>query len=554
MLFSVFDRWGARTGTVEPIKATLTRDVAGTDTLELALATDANAPGKGDHLAARLPDGVGEWIVTSPAASRGDGRPTASLVCQGVISELDNKFVDEIRGETTASAAMQKILAETRWALGDVDSGAATADPEIYHVTALAAIQKICETFDLEPEVEIDTDGATVTRRTLHLRNARGTTTHPHRFAFGTDLVGVKRTVDASDVKTRLYGFGKGLQGGTVELAEKLDFAGVNGGKKYVEDDDATEQWGVPGPDGKKLPAEGIFEDGDCDDQATLLAETKAELQRAKLPKISYEVDVAMLGADTRLGDAVQIVDTTFTPSLRLEGRVLKEVRDLIKPAETKLTIGNLIDSWRTAQQKTDEAVGKLTGNAGAWSSAAGLDQQWLADLINGSNNGATADAAFCSAAIDIETNAAIAPDANGAYPARIDYAQGSDGSFSVADDGHGIKIGVAGWYLLTATVNVKRTSDEVTPQGGTDFTFAVLQSNGVRGALAGGLFWRFEEASNAVDRWQSSPMPTAAAYLRAGETVYIRADNNQRVAYGSLNRLQLFRMPFGNLRAGYNN
>ncbi|MBS7093504.1 MAG: hypothetical protein KH134_25165, partial [Enterobacter cloacae] len=83
-------------------------------------------------------------------------------------------------------------------------------------------------------------------------------------------------------------------------------------------------------------PAEGIYKNGDCEDKQQLLDETKAELKRRSTPTVSYEADVLTLtkaGMDTAgvaLGDRVLLVDTTFTPDLRLAGRVLQLEEDLL--------------------------------------------------------------------------------------------------------------------------------------------------------------------------------------------------------------------------------
>ncbi|WP_236024489.1 phage tail spike protein [Bifidobacterium pluvialisilvae] len=379
------------------------------------------------------------------------------------------------------------------------------------------------------------------------------TNTAPRRFEYGHDLKGITRTVDATGVKTRLYGYGKGLPttdedgNETGGYGRRIDFADINNGKPYVEDPEATALWGLPGPDvstmGKNLvkgggfekqygdgwlfsptaafldalvkkdgavaphegkvmlrmgtdtstcatsatcdlitvkggkehqltlwtygpagstltlkvsqnvniyptsnitldpvkntgqwtkttrrftthklcsavrlwienpttviyvddvgitevtttaihPAEGIYENGDCEDKAQLLAETKAELKRRSTPTVSYEADVltftraGMDTANVALGDRVLLVDTTFTPDLRLSGRVLQLEEDLLDPKLSVITIGNIIErftaSSRTAEQRLDRVIAgtatwqstsqQVTQNASKWDQVA---------------------------------------------------------------------------------------------------------------------------------------------------------------------------------------
>lgn len=128
-------------------------------------------------------------------------------------------------------------------------------------------------------------------------------------------------------------------------------------------------------------PAEGIYKNGDCEDKQQLLDETKAELKRRSTPTVSYEADVLTLtkaGMDTAgvaLGDRVLLVDTTFTPDLRLAGRVLQLEEDLLDPALTVITIGNIIErftaSSRSAEQRLDRVIaGTLEQKSSSWDNA----------------------------------------------------------------------------------------------------------------------------------------------------------------------------------------
>lgn len=400
--FVAYDRHDTHLGDITGILgAKHTWSVDGTDTLELTLI-GAPAYEKG-HRVAYIDSmrRVREYEITSPQTRHANDIPLTSLICQSTIRELSKGFITEQRNRgMNAAQALAKALTGTRWTIGDVDSTDAK-DTSFYHVSPLDAINTICDTYGLEAvaSYRLDPSGRFVTGRKVSLLAAQGRSNGvPRRFDYHADLTGITRTVDASNVVTRLYGYGKGVETtddkgeATGGYSRKISFADVNQGREYVEDTTATEQWGVPGPDGTMQPACGIYENGQQDDKSQLLAETRARLDRLKTPVVTYEANVlalAQAGMDAHgvdLGDRVEITDTAITPALRLSGRVLKIEENLLDPADTTLTLGNIIEtatrSWQSAQQRLDA----LANSAGAWNDSASLSSRYLDDIIDGLN------------------------------------------------------------------------------------------------------------------------------------------------------------------------
>ncbi|MCH9275681.1 phage tail protein [Bifidobacterium amazonense] len=544
MRFACFDRWDEPKPDLTGITAaTWTTGVDGTRTLEVT-AIGESAIGKGDRLVFKDPRGiVQETIVVSPEHRREESRVITSLVCKGSIAELDDTFIEDKRNRSaTAVQCLSKALEGTRWTVGTVE-GDGTADLSFYHISALEAVEDIADTFGLEITASYLMDSAhtRIIDRAINLVKAQGDQASgiPRRFEYGHDLRGITRTVDATGVKTRLYGYGKGLPttdddgNETGGYGRRIDFSDINNGKPYVEDLNATALWGLPGPAissmGKNLvvgggfekqygdgwlfsptgafldalvkkdgtvnphegkimlrmgtdtntcakeawsdyidvkggreyqlgvwtcgaaanrsldinitqnvtmyptstitldnipslpnwawsvrrftvnkntsairirflnptgifyvddvtltevtttsihPAEGIYENGDCEDKAQLLAETKAELKRRSTPTVSYEADVltfARAGMNTSgvaLGDRVLLVDTTFTPDLRLTGRVLQLEEDLLDPALSVITIGNIIERFTASSRSAEQRLDRVVANAAAWNTS----------------------------------------------------------------------------------------------------------------------------------------------------------------------------------------
>lgn len=390
-----FDRKGNQLGDLNDIlEATWTRGTDGTRLLEATLLGGQQVD-KGDRIV--FIDGMGraqETIVVSPEHRRAGEIVMTGLVCRGSLQELENKFIEDIETvDATARATLSRVLDGTRWLIGDVES-TGTASLQLYHMSALEALREICDAYHLEAttDISLNTPGTRIRQRTVNLTAAQGRSDGIlRRFDYGYDLTGIRRTIDASGVKTRIYGYGKGLQssedGEEADYTQKVTFEDIYNAP-YVEDRKATEQWGVPGPDGTMQPAEGVYENGECDDPEQLLEETKAELERLKQPIVTYEATVLqyqqagtdMGGVD--LGDRVQIADDTFTPPLRLEGRVLELEENLLDPTDIRVTIGNVTETLTRRQQATQQTLDRIQSNIGAWDDAAGLRNRYMDGVI----------------------------------------------------------------------------------------------------------------------------------------------------------------------------
>ena len=404
MRYMIFDRWGNPLGDLPyAIKAIRTRATDGTDTLDITTIGEIN---KDERIVFK--DSMGRWaeyLCQSTQTARAAGMPVTVAYCAGSIAELSRTYIEDKRNRNAnAKACLAKALEGTRWAVGTVETGTitGTADLSFYHCTVLEAIQKTADTYGLEVQTEYQPDptGNRIGRRIIHLVEHRGTANTTKRFEYGKDLTQIKRDIDSGDVITRLYGWGKGIeqtndQGeATGGYSRKISFADVNNGKPYVQDDQALANWGIPGPDGTRHHSEASVDFPDCEDPKELLNLTKAALKTRTTPTVSYTADVTALGQagydpeGTDVGDSVQIIDTSFTNPLRLEGRILQIEEDLAGSlAETKITLGNIRQSYTQRLAAQQQALDKLVSNSGAWNSAAGGTGPYMKDLIDRINH-----------------------------------------------------------------------------------------------------------------------------------------------------------------------
>lgn len=400
MRYMIFDRWGNPLGDLPyAIKAIRTRATDGTDTLDITTIGEIN---KDERIVFK--DSMGRWaeyLCQSTQTARAAGMPVTVAYCTGSIAELSRTYIEDKRNRNAnAKACLAKALEGTRWAVGTVETGTitGTADLSFYHCTVLEAAQKTADTYGLEVQTEYQPDptGNQIGQRIIHLVEHRGSTNTTKRFEYGKDLTQIKRDIDSGDVITRLYGWGKGIeqtndQGeATGGYSRKISFADVNNGKPYVQDDQALANWGIPGPDGTRHHSEASVDFPDCEDPKELLNLTKAALKTRTTPTVSYTADVTALGQagydpeGTDVGDSVQIIDTSFINPLRLEGRILQIEEDLAGSlAETKITLGNIRQSYTQRLAAQQQALDKLVSNSGAWNSAAGGTGPYMKDLID---------------------------------------------------------------------------------------------------------------------------------------------------------------------------
>ncbi|MCB4865011.1 phage tail spike protein [Bifidobacterium pseudocatenulatum] len=396
----IFDRWGNPLGDLPyVIKAIRTRATDGTDTLDITTIGEIN---KDERIVFK--DSMGRWaeyLCQSTQTARAAGMPVTVAYCTGSIAELSRTYIEDKRNRNAnAKACLAKALEGTRWAVGTVETGTitGTADLSFYHCTVLEAIQKTADTYGLEVQTEYQPDptGNRIGRRIIHLVEHRGTANTTKRFEYGKDLTQIKRDIDSGDVITRLYGWGKGIEQTNEEgeatggYGRKISFADVNNGKPYVQDDQALANWGIPGPDGTRRHSEASVDFPDCEDPKELLNLTKAALKTRTTPTVSYTADVTALGQagydpeGADVGDGVQIIDTSFTTPLRLEGRILQIEEDLAGSlAETKITLGNIRQSYTQRLAAQQQALDKLVSSSGAWNSAAGGTGPYMKDLID---------------------------------------------------------------------------------------------------------------------------------------------------------------------------
>lgn len=118
---------------------------------------------------------------------------------------------------------------------------------------------------------------------------------------YGRNMQNIVRTINPTDLVTRLYGLGYG------EGVNQLTVSSVNNGVPYI-DSDTKDTYGI---------VSKIFTDTTEEDAAALLNKMRAYLERAKIPRYEYSIDVAHIYQITKnsfddfyIGEYCTVVDT----------------------------------------------------------------------------------------------------------------------------------------------------------------------------------------------------------------------------------------------------
>lgn len=383
--FTRFSRWGDNLGRLTVSAATHTDELDGTDELGITCAEDLV---KGDRIVWIDLQGVcHEHIVdTIDRVHDDDGAPETQAVCINSVNETWDDWLDDKRPSGSVAVALASILADTRWEVGTCDQGG-TASRTFYHESVREGLAGIIETWGGELETLIVHDGARIVSRRVSVRAKRGNQHSAKRFTWTKDLVSVKRSVASDNPKTRVYGYGKGVETEGGGYGRRLTFGDINGGKDYVEDAEATTVWGHPDGEGGILPAVASYVNEQCEDAAQLLQETKDYLEQVKEPKVTYTASVIDLYAFGRswegvgVGDDVAIIDKGFSAEgVRLHGRVSQIERDLLT-GDATVTFGTLTDTMADMWQSVNNALKSNSQQNALYDAAAGTSVSWLIQL-----------------------------------------------------------------------------------------------------------------------------------------------------------------------------
>lgn len=383
------DAYVSTIGPEELLALTHTDELNGEDSVDIA-TTFALKQGYRLVWADRLGK-VHEHVCQDPKGLHAGGDMVYTDTAINSICETYGDYIEDKRPYGYGFLqALNVCLEPTRWTAGTVDqTGTVDKGLTFYHTSAREALQSILKCGG-ELETEITVSGGRVTSRRVGIRSHRGAKGGHRRFTYTKDLASVSRTEHYGAI-TACYGYGKGIETDTGGYGRKLTFGDINNGKNYVEDATALKLYGRPDGRGGHAHVFGQYENSNCEDAATLLAETRAYFNSRKEPGVTYEADVVDLvqfGRDwegVAVGDDVQIVDTCFSPALRCEGRVAKLVTDELG-GSMRVTLGNVTETITDMLLAQQQKVSSLSKRSSNWDVAASTPPSYLQQVMDSMN------------------------------------------------------------------------------------------------------------------------------------------------------------------------
>lgn len=332
-----------------------------------------------------------EHVCQDPKGASAAGLPIYTDTALNSICELFGDYIEDKRPYSYSfQRALETCLEPTRWEVGTVDkTGTVSSGLTFYHTDCRSALNAILECGgELETSIEVGASG--VTHRRVSIRQHRGDSNGHRRFSYGKDINSISRTEHWGAI-TACYGYGKGVETDSGGYGRKLTFGDINGGKDYVEDSTALETYGRPDGEGGFAHVFGKYENTSCEDPHQLLQETNDYLDQHKVPGVTYEADVIDLVAMGRpwegvgVGDDTQMVDGSFEPTLRCQGRVSKLVTDMLGKTQT-VTLGNVTESIADILQQQQQQITNLQNQSGSWDAVATTSPAFLQQLIDSLN------------------------------------------------------------------------------------------------------------------------------------------------------------------------
>lgn len=359
----------------------LTEEVNGEHSLSL---TTSHVLAKGMRLLSV--DATGKWrehVVTGIDSDHADGKRAigsyyAIWSLQYDLVGVTCTAMPGTQTPVTASAALHALLANTaRWVRGSVTQ-ATTGGASMWRMSAWKALGVLVDVWGGEVEPSITVSGSVVTGRAVDLYSRQGSSTAKRRFDYGSDLASIHQKVAEDAMYVRIIPLGKGeeIEGGGI--GRKIDITSVNGGVEWLENASVKNLYRVPnGSGGWEYPT-GYVENPSCDTPESLKDWGVSVLEDYTTPKVTYEAGVvqfAEAGMDVQglaIGDAVDIVDRTFGDDggIRITGRVLKLVTNMLDPSMVDVTIGNLTDGLPDVLGELGSSIARLDSGLSATNAA----------------------------------------------------------------------------------------------------------------------------------------------------------------------------------------
>lgn len=292
--------------------------------------------------------------------------------------------------EQSLSEVIEHVLVGTDYVLGDWETPE-TLDVEIKdYTTILEAIYTIAELFQVEIQFEVVFEKGVIDKKLIHLKRKLGDVTNK-LFTYSKDIVDVKRTENSDALVTAIIGIGKGDSDG-----ERITLAGYNPEEmpddfyKKLEDDFIYSESSLQAYGNNGKHKFGIYYSDSAKDKETLAQEVVKELKARSVPFVTYEMGVVTLerisgysAEKVRVGDTINAKDTSLTPTLMIEARVLEITRSYTNPEDDEIVLGDYRPIRINAYDDIDKIRQAIIANEEKWSNS-GVSIPEVEEVVDG--------------------------------------------------------------------------------------------------------------------------------------------------------------------------
>lgn len=277
-----------------------------------------------------------------------------NVYCEMAGIELLNEIVRPMKVlNSDLRKFLQTILEDTEWSLGKVDA----SFNEIFdfdikdYKTVYNLIQEYAVgKYGAEISYRVEMENNVITAKYLDCYRNRGDY-NGFRFAYGSNLTSVIKTVDASNIATALIGVGtNGITFKEVEAEDKPKF------QDFIVDEEAYKKWNVGGNH-----IFGIHK-AETSSPQELLKLTRQALKERSVPKVKYEMKAELLGKDVKIGDTVAVIDHEFNPPLYLSARINQLKKHKSSPDKDEVVLANFKEVSSNITDEMRDLAAQLEG------------------------------------------------------------------------------------------------------------------------------------------------------------------------------------------------
>lgn len=292
-----------------------------------------------------IPDDDGnlrEFIILETAQR--DKKKRIKTVASYIELKKSKRISPAVLESQTVNMGLDWTLAGTGWQRGITEYAGIRKVTIDGYKDPYQVLKQLASLYELELRFRIVVDGSRIVGRYVDMIKRRGEDTKKET-RLGKDLIGVERT-ENMDIVTALRVLGPELEDGTRLIVE-------------VKNEEARQRWARDGQHLWEDYEPSISEENVSVERLTELGE--AQLAKRINTTVQYTADVVSMEEifgytheKVRLGDANRIKDTSYSPPLYLEARVIEIHRSISAgKVKRKYVLGDFIEYAEEDLMKT---------------------------------------------------------------------------------------------------------------------------------------------------------------------------------------------------------